>query len=396
MILAPDGPRLIDFGIARGEGQTQITQTGAWNGTPGFVAPEVVREQQPLPASDVFSLAGTVAYAATGRPPFGGGRIEAIIHRTLSGEIDLEGVDPRVAGLVRQCAEKEPGARIALERLLRQAPAPGPLAADPAYRRIVGVPRPMPASVTDAVASGLVPADRTRTVPGVSRGRSRAAVIAAGAGVAAVVLVGALLARFALDGDGGDKNPNKPQAGQGTHGGTATGDPTGSTPGGRTPGAAQGADGAPPDRILVKQPGDIAELRWSKASSTCQPAARPEDFDLTRDTQTSAPREPYTKKTVEFGLRFKYSEPPKYYVAVQVRPPAEQQGNGVTGVVQSKPHLYPGNSAWLNIRYPSEFEWEGAGNGTYPLMKGDWTVIWLHVHPNGDAYYLTCDGFTVA
>ncbi|MFD0537675.1 protein kinase [Actinomadura luteofluorescens] len=68
VILAPDGPRLIDFGIARGEGQTQITQTGAWNGTPGFVAPEVVREQQPLPASDVFSLAGTVAYAATGRP----------------------------------------------------------------------------------------------------------------------------------------------------------------------------------------------------------------------------------------------------------------------------------------------------------------------------------------
>ncbi|GGT58949.1 serine/threonine protein kinase [Actinomadura citrea] len=396
VILAPDGPRLIDFGIARGEGQTQITQTGAWNGTPGFVAPEVVREQQPLPASDVFSLAGTVAYAATGRPPFGGGRIEAIIHRTLSGEIDLEGVDPRVAGLVRQCAEKEPGARIALERLLRQAPAPGPLAADPAYRRIVGVPRPMPASVTDAVASGLVPADRTRTVPGVSRGRSRAAVIAAGAGVAAVVLVGALLARFVLDGGGGDKNRNKPQAGQGTHGGTATGDPAGSTPGGRTPGATQGADGAPPDRILVKQPGDIAELRWSKASSTCQPAARPEDFDLTGDTQTSAPREPYTKKTVEFGLRFKYSEPPKYYVAVQVRPPAEQQGNGVTGVVQSKPHLYPGNAAWLNIRYPSEFEWEGAGNGTYPLMKGDWTVIWLHVHPNGDAYYLTCDGFTVA
>lgn len=93
VILAPDGPRLIDFGIARGEGQTQITQTGMWNGTPGYVAPEVVREQEPVPASDVFSLAGTIAYAATGRPPFGGGRIEAIIHRTLDGEIDLDGVD---------------------------------------------------------------------------------------------------------------------------------------------------------------------------------------------------------------------------------------------------------------------------------------------------------------
>src|SRR5690606_2941063 len=62
VILAPDGPRLIDFGIARGEGQTQITRTGAWNGTPGYVAPEVVRDQEPVPASDVFSLAGTIAY----------------------------------------------------------------------------------------------------------------------------------------------------------------------------------------------------------------------------------------------------------------------------------------------------------------------------------------------
>ncbi|WP_433464300.1 serine/threonine-protein kinase [Spirillospora sp. CA-128828] len=129
VILAPDGPKLIDFGIARGEDQTQITQTGAWNGTPGFVAPEVVREQQPLPASDVFSLAGTIAYAATGRPPFGGGRIEAVIHRTLGGEIDLDGADPRVAELVRLCAAKEPQARVPLERLLQMAAAQAPLAA---------------------------------------------------------------------------------------------------------------------------------------------------------------------------------------------------------------------------------------------------------------------------
>ncbi|MCP9979670.1 serine/threonine-protein kinase [Actinomadura madurae] len=131
VILAPDGPRLIDFGIARGEGQTQITQTGAWNGTPGYVAPEVVREQEPRPASDVFSLAGTIAYAATGRPPFGGGRIEAIIHRTLDGEIDLDGVDSRVADLVRPCAERDPADRITLERLLQLAAPSGPSRATP-------------------------------------------------------------------------------------------------------------------------------------------------------------------------------------------------------------------------------------------------------------------------
>ncbi|WP_433474355.1 serine/threonine protein kinase [Spirillospora sp. CA-142024] len=398
VILAPDGPKLIDFGIARGEDQTQITQTGAWNGTPGFVAPEVVREQQPLPASDVFSLAGTIAYAATGRPPFGGGRIEAVIHRTLGGEMDLDGADPRVAELVRLCAAKEPQTRVPLERLLQMTAAQAPLAADPAYRRLVGVPRPAPVSLPDAVASGLVPPDRTRTVPGRTRGRSRAAVIAAGAAVAAVILGGALVARFALD-NGADEKPDTPLAGKGARSAGATGDPAGSSPGAQQPrnGAGGGTGGAPPDQILVKQPtDDFANLRWSKANSACQPAVRPEDFKVASDIQTSLPREPYTKQTVDFGLRFKYTNPSKYYVAVQVRPPIEQQGNSVTGEVASKPHLYPGNSAWLQIHYPSEFQWQGADKGTYPLMKGDWTVIWLHVHPNGDAYYLACDGFTVA
>ncbi|MFD0901515.1 serine/threonine-protein kinase, partial [Actinomadura sediminis] len=181
VILAPDGPRLIDFGIARGEDQTQITRTGAWNGTPGYVAPEVVREQEPLPASDVFALAGTVAYAATGRPPFGGGRIEAIIHRTLSGEIDVDGVDPHLAELIGLGARKDPGARISLEELLHRTASHGALADDPDYRRIVGTPAPLPSDVADAVATGLVPPERTTTLRGRPRSGSRAAAVAASA-----------------------------------------------------------------------------------------------------------------------------------------------------------------------------------------------------------------------
>ncbi|MGI5323168.1 serine/threonine-protein kinase [Actinomadura nitritigenes] len=406
VILAPDGPRLIDFGIARGEGQTQITQTGAWNGTPGYVAPEVVREQLPLPASDVFSLAGTVAYAATGRPPFGGGRIEAIIHRTLSGEIDVAGVDPRVADLVRACARKEPGDRIPLERLAASAGGAGALALDPAYRRLAGAPPMPPATVAQAAAVGLVPPDRART-PGLTGGRRRAAVIAAGAGVVAIVLAVALAARFGFDGNGGGGHGDAggPSAGSGKSPGTRTsgtaadGSQTGTGAGGSTRSPASGTtggNGVPPDKILVKQPtDDFGQVAWTKANSRCLPAIRPESDTVATQLQTSAPRTPYTGKNVELGIRFKYDSPPRYYFAVQVRPPAGMGGNTITGVVTSKPLKYPGGSGWLYAHYPADFKWSGAGSEAYDLATGDWTVIWLHVRANGDAYYMGCDGFTV-
>ncbi|MEU8797905.1 serine/threonine-protein kinase [Spirillospora sp. NPDC048819] len=395
VILAPDGPRLIDFGIARGEGQTQITQTGAWNGTPGYVAPEVVREQEPVPASDVFSLAGTVAYAATGRPPFGGGRIEAIIHRTLDGDIDLDGADPRVAGLVRLCAEKEPGSRIALERLIEMAASPVALAADPDYRRLVGDPRPVPASLADAAAYGLAPSDRTATnTLGGTRLRSRAAVVAAGAGVVAVVLGGAFVARSVLNGDDGQSGANAARNGQGTSSGeTGTPTATGSPPAGRTP----RGDGRPPDKILVKQPtADFRIVEYSEKDGTCLPAIRPEDEVLAHRLLVSAPRRPHTGETVGFSMVFKYDPPSGYYVVAQLRPPGPH-GSAGPGWMNSKPYLYPAGSAGLDLTYPDDFVWEGSGAGTDPrLEKGVWTIVWLHAHANGDAYYIGCDGFTVA
>ncbi|WP_173098891.1 serine/threonine-protein kinase [Actinomadura verrucosospora] len=402
VILAPDGPRLIDFGIARGEDQTQITRTGAWNGTPGYVAPEVVREQSPVPASDVFSLAGTIAYAATGRPPFGGGRIEAIIHRTLSGDIDLDGADPRVAELVEACARKEPDERMPLERLAELAAAAGALAEDPAYRRLTGAPPALPLTVEQAAAAGLVPPDRART-PGLLGGRRRAAALAAGAGVVAVVLAGALAARYAFDGGGGG-GPSATRSGgpaaAKTGGTPGTGAPAGSSPGAggstRSPGAGATGTGGPPDNVLVKQPtNDFGSLAWTKANSNCLPAIRPEDAGLATQMQTSAPRVPYTGKNVELGVRFKFAGPAHYYLAVQMRPPAGMGGNMITGVVNSRPRPYPGGDGWLYVHYPADFRWSGAGGEAFDLAKGDWTAIWLHVKPNGDAYYMGCDGFTV-
>ncbi|QXJ21919.1 serine/threonine protein kinase [Actinomadura graeca] len=395
VILAPDGPRLIDFGIARGEGQTQITRTGAWNGTPGYVAPEVVREQEPLPASDVFSLAGTIAYAATGRPPFGGGRIEAILHRTLSGEIDLDGVDPGLAEIVALCAAKDPAGRPTPERLLQLTAAHGALTGDADYRRVVGVAPPVPAGVPEAIASGLVPAGRA------GAGARRSALLAA-AGVVAVVLLGSLGARALLDGDGGAKGgPGRTNGTTGTPG--AASNPSGGlkSAGGQGSAGPSGtprgqASGPPPDVILVKQPtDDFAQVHWSKTDANCLPAVRPEDTKLAADVQTSSPRVPYTKSTVDLGMRFKYARPSGYYLAAEVRPPGDQQGNGVTGIVRSRPRPYPAGDGWLTLRYPDDFDWDGSGSAAYPLVKGDWTVIWMHVRANGDAFYMGCDGFTV-
>ncbi|MFI0367367.1 serine/threonine-protein kinase [Actinomadura sp. 1N219] len=393
VILAPDGPRLIDFGIARGEGQTQITQTGAWNGTPGYVAPEVVREQEPVPASDVFSLAGTVAYAATGRPPFGGGRIEAIIHRTLDGDVDLDGADPRVAELVRLCAAKEPGARVSLERLLEIAaslPVNGvALADDPDYRRIVGVPRPVPASVADAAASGLVQPDRTRTTVtgGATPLRSRAAVVAAVAGVVVIVLGGAFAARSVFNGDKGGNQAKRTQGGQGANGGSAT----------KAAGQTPNPNGPPPDKILVKLPtADFQATEYSPKDSVCLPSVRVEKAEeqYAGDLQSSAPREPHVGDSVEFGMRFKYQRPSNFYVAAQVRGPGPH-GSAGPGWVQSKPHPYPAGDGYLDLTFPRDFRWDGSGAGAATgLRPGVWTIVWLRVHPNGDAYYLGCDGFT--
>ncbi|WP_242903343.1 serine/threonine-protein kinase [Actinomadura terrae] len=403
VILAPDGPRLIDFGIARGEDQTQITQTGVWNGTPGYVAPEVVREQEPVPASDVFSLAGTIAYAATGRPPFGGGRIEAILHRTLSGDIDLDGADPRVAELVALCAAKDPADRATLERLLQLTAPYGTLATDPAYRRLVGVLPPLPSGVPEAVTLGLVPPGHTR-VSGGLLSHSRAVIISAVAAVVAVVLAGSLAARFLMDGGDSGTGAGGPPSGSpeqrrgastpAAKGGTSTA-PNGTGATGAT-GATRSPGGPPPDVILLKEPTDEFDaVRWTKANFQCQPAVRPEDMRYSNDLQTSAPRQPYAAPTVDLSMRFKYARPSGYYVAAEIRPPAEQQGNGVTGVVRSKPHLYPKGDGDLTLHYPADFKWQGSGSEAYPLMKGDWTVIWLHVRSNGDAYYLGCDGFPV-
>ncbi|MFE3374338.1 bifunctional serine/threonine-protein kinase/ABC transporter substrate-binding protein [Streptomyces anulatus] len=127
VLLALDGPRLIDFGIARHEGATALTTTGAVIGTPGYLAPEQASAGSLGPPCDVFSLGCVLVYAATGRRPFGEGGGAGALFRTIHEEPDLTGVEPGLAPLIAACLAKDPAARPTASRVrdALTAKAPG-------------------------------------------------------------------------------------------------------------------------------------------------------------------------------------------------------------------------------------------------------------------------------
>jgi hypothetical protein len=134
-VMLVDGqPVVIDFGIAQAADSTRLTMTGMFMGTPGFMAPEIIEGQPSGPAADVHSWAATVAYAATGRPPYGTGQFEAIFYRIVHGEPDLAGLPAALVPLVLPALARNPAARPSAADLARLADGlnaaalvPGPL-----------------------------------------------------------------------------------------------------------------------------------------------------------------------------------------------------------------------------------------------------------------------------
>ncbi|MFD3376215.1 MULTISPECIES: bifunctional serine/threonine-protein kinase/ABC transporter substrate-binding protein [unclassified Streptomyces] len=134
VLLAVDGPRLIDFGIARATDETAITSTDLVVGTPGFLSPEQAEARGAAvgPASDIFSLGCLLAYAASGRPPFGTGTADALLYRTVHDEPDLSGIEAEentgdaedtedtggveLLTLLRLCLAKDPADRPTAEQ----------------------------------------------------------------------------------------------------------------------------------------------------------------------------------------------------------------------------------------------------------------------------------------
>ncbi|MEO3860730.1 serine/threonine-protein kinase [Acrocarpospora sp. B8E8] len=118
VLVGPEGPIVIDFGIAKALDST--TQASGPIGTPTYMSPEQFRGERVGPASDLFSWAGTMVYAATGRQPFPGDTVPAIVNGVLSGSPDLSGMPPHLVDSIQACLAKDPADRPVAADLLRQ------------------------------------------------------------------------------------------------------------------------------------------------------------------------------------------------------------------------------------------------------------------------------------
>ncbi|WP_145502465.1 bifunctional serine/threonine-protein kinase/ABC transporter substrate-binding protein [Streptomyces sp. CFMR 7] len=221
VLLAADGPRLIDFGIARAADATALTATGLVVGTPGFLPPEQATGSgaDAGPAGDVFSLGALLAYAATGRPPFGSGAVDALLYRTVHDAPDLDGVDdPALRALLTECLAKDPAARPSAAdldtRITEDVPAGGASASwlpEDVVRTIAERSAAMlalpdiDATVGDAAAS-----DTPEPRPAPARRR----FLAFAAGGAVVALGAGGLAAVRLWGDGADGRSGATTAGR--------------------------------------------------------------------------------------------------------------------------------------------------------------------------------------
>lgn len=175
VLLGADGPKVIDFGIARAADATVLTRTGAVVGSPGFIAPEQITHARSEPAGDVFALGGVLAYAATARAPFGTGEVNALLYRTVHTDPDLSGIPEPLLGLVRSCLDRDP-ARRPDTATIRAALGPG---------------RPtggwLPATLTPSSGRAVERAPRWRT----PLAAGLVALVLAGAGVGAAAALGA-------------------------------------------------------------------------------------------------------------------------------------------------------------------------------------------------------------
>ncbi|WP_030687963.1 bifunctional serine/threonine-protein kinase/ABC transporter substrate-binding protein [Streptomyces globisporus] len=205
VLLALDGPRLIDFGIARTTGATALTATDAMIGTPGFLAPEQARALgagEVGPASDVFSLGCVLAYALTGERPFGTGAVAAVVYRTVHEEPDLDGLHGPLLPLVEACLAKDAADRPSIAEVRNAlGPYEGPAAGD-------WLPPGLPALIAQRSSRvlDLPVADPTMLNPEEPQGTSRRRFLAlgtAGAVAAAGGLTAWLIGRDPATGTGG-------------------------------------------------------------------------------------------------------------------------------------------------------------------------------------------------
>jgi eukaryotic-like serine/threonine-protein kinase len=157
VLLAQDGPRIIDFGISRAAGLPGVTRTGLVTGSPGYMSPEQAEGGVAESASDMFGLGSVLAFAATGREPFGTGSLPSVLYRVVHSQPDTDGIHEPLRSLLARCLAKDPAWRPTASQVVAELRAAqpgtgrgvpgGPGAAGPApwNARFPGDPLPGPA-----------------------------------------------------------------------------------------------------------------------------------------------------------------------------------------------------------------------------------------------------------
>ena len=190
VLLAEDGPRVIDFGISRAVEASALTHTGLVVGSPGFMSPEQAEGREVGPPSDIFSLGAVLAFAATGQGPFGSGSTPALVYRVVHSGPQLDLMPAEVRSLAARCLAKDPALRPTATDLLAAAayPAAGWLP-EPVTRAQAAAPLTMTTAAPPGVPAPVPPVP----VP-VSAGDGRSwptAPVGAAAGAAAWPLAAA-------------------------------------------------------------------------------------------------------------------------------------------------------------------------------------------------------------
>nr|WP_239067093.1 serine/threonine-protein kinase [Actinomadura bangladeshensis] len=194
VLLGPDGPVVIDFGIARALDLNQSIITSQAVGTPGYMAPEQIAEEAVGPAADMFAWGATMVFAATGERAFRGTSIPAVMQAILRGEPELDGLQGPLRAIVRDCLAKDPSRRPTAAEVgdrLRALPAP-------AWETKGSAPTRPDETATPDPASDSSP----NTVPG-QGGRRRGLLIGTGIAVLIVAMAGGAYIVIPSDKGGG-------------------------------------------------------------------------------------------------------------------------------------------------------------------------------------------------
>ncbi|WP_329579827.1 serine/threonine-protein kinase [Streptomyces sp. NBC_01361] len=269
VLLASDGPRVIDFGISLAAGVSSYTATGSTIGTPQFMAPEQASGGEVTAATDVFALGQTAAFAALGEPLYGDGPGVSVLYRIVHSEPDLSLLPARLRPLIARCLAADPTERATpaevVEWCRQQLGEDADAGAGPTvWREVMGpevtvpppVPDPTPAHTLPLVAAEPSQAHDPWAAPtgsGPAPSRRRGARLVVGVPVTAAVLVLSVLAWTVMDATGvfrdrGNTGSGRTGTAAGAGPGASAGPSASSSASPQAAGKASGADGNGADK----------------------------------------------------------------------------------------------------------------------------------------------------